>query len=312
MVYKDMKNSQRIGIIVGTYNSEKDIKPLLSSFQQLTFMHQIEKIVFVDSASTDKTVDLLEEYLKDTQNIHIIKILRLNTNKGYSYCLNQGIYAFGHNIPDYVLFSNADVIYPPYYLDDLFEELKDYQSYNIGIVGPSVLEPIDKENLQEHRPRNLWGLPQYRDKDQKVYFVNYVHGCSFLVKKEVLEKIGYFDEDYFLFWDEIDFCTRARKAGFSIAIVNRLSILHHPNVVIWDNLNKSKTLLYYQYRNQFLFARKIYGPIIGTLFIIIRFFVFVREFINYIIKKQWNHAKVMILGFLRGLLNEKGISKLPF
>ncbi|WP_143958354.1 glycosyltransferase family 2 protein [Methylacidiphilum kamchatkense] len=126
-----------------------------------------------------------------------------------------------------------------------------------------------------------------------------------------MEKIGYFDEDYFLYWDEIDFCTRARKAGFSIAIVNRLSILHHSDEVRSNSLNKSKTFLYYQYCNQFLFARKVYGPIIGTLFISIRFVVFFREFINHILKKQWIYAKIMTLGFIRGILNEKGISNIP-
>ncbi|KIE59186.1 hypothetical protein A946_00135 [Methylacidiphilum kamchatkense Kam1] len=140
-----MRNSYKVGIIVGTYNSEKYIIPLLLFFQQLTFNHHIEKIVFVDSAPTDKTVDLLKEYKKDSHNSHDINILRLNANKCYAYCLNQGIDAFGQDLPNYLLFSNADVIYPPHYLDDLFEELKGYESCNIGIVGSSVLVPIDKE-----------------------------------------------------------------------------------------------------------------------------------------------------------------------
>ncbi|TFE67156.1 hypothetical protein A7Q09_01480 [Methylacidiphilum sp. Yel] len=309
-----MENIFKLGIIVPTWNSEKDLKPLLESFQQLTCKHQIEKIVFVDSGSKDRTVDLLCEIQKIPQNILPIKVLQLDRDKGYAHALNQGIYTFNNYFPNYLLFSNPDVIYPRFFLDKILEEVKGYETLNIGIIGPRVLAPIGNGKWQEEnlRPRNLWGIPQYRPKDQKVYFVHSTHGASLLVKKEVLEKIGFFDEDYFLYWDEHDFCTRARKAGFSIVIVNTISILHHPSEIRSESQNKSKIFLYYQYRNQFLFAKKNYGLISQCLFLCIRFLVFVRELINYILKKQWAYAKTMSLGFLRGLLNEKGISKLSF
>jgi GT2 family glycosyltransferase len=98
-----------------------------------------------------------------------------------------------------------------------------------------------------------------------------------LVKKEVIGKVGLFDESYFCYWDETDYCTRARKAGYKVRYIPEASIRHKAPTKekIWDKTptsSKSSGLnLYYTARNNFKFMRKHATKLQYTSFLICLF-----------------------------------------
>ncbi|HEV2339411.1 MAG TPA: hypothetical protein VGT05_01435, partial [Patescibacteria group bacterium] len=97
-------------------------------------------------------------------------------------------------------------------------------------------------------------------------YVDYVPGTAMLIKKDVFEETGFFAEDYFLYYDEVDFAYRAAKAGFIFAVDPRASITHFSSFTVGKTSDAKR---YYAARNHLLFVER-FAP----------FLIKVREFIR--------------------------------
>ena len=128
------------------------------------------------------------------------------------------------------------------------------QEKDVGFVGPTTYCFPEREKLYSAGGDiNFWkGRMEERVFTLKRKEVSCLNGC-FLIKREVIQKIGYFYEPYFLIFEEIDYCMQAKKAGYKI--------LCEPKSVIWHKtrrtLSKMSSLeTYYSYRNKFLFMKR--------------------------------------------------------
>ncbi|QSR86414.1 glycosyltransferase family 2 protein [Candidatus Methylacidiphilum infernorum] len=270
----------RVGIIVVTYNNERDLPPLADSLSRAIHKEYVKKIVFVDSGSQDQTLSLISSLFPEAAVIQ-------SDNKGYGAGLNTGIAYFKKDLPHFFFFLNADIEIPPHCFNNLLEEFikNDHPSFPIGIMGPRILAPTPRGWAEENlRKRSLWGIPQGKPKKGYLYSVHSTHGACLLVKREVIEKVGYFDEDYFMYWEEVDYCTRARKKGFKIVVVGSLYIYHHPREI--RNNQNINFIFHLLWKNQVLFAKKNYGLLKGTLFCLLRFPILVKEFIKAALKNE--------------------------
>jgi GT2 family glycosyltransferase len=219
----------------------------------------------VDNGSEGNDARALEEKFRDYAHV-----VRNDRNYGYTGGNNIGIrYVSDRSSPDYVLILNNDTIVAPDFLDRMIKTAESDAS--IGIAGPKVYYHKFPDRIQSAGARvnmrtgqaSLIGVKEV-DSGQydKQREVDYVIGCCLLIKREVIQKVGLFDESYFCYWDETDYCFRAREAGYKVVYVPGAKIWHKAPLKLRmqeksPQSGKASGLSYYfMARNNFKFMRK--------------------------------------------------------
>lgn len=215
-------------------------------------------IIVVDNNSQDG----LEGKIKDYKDVEFIQT---GKNLGYSGGNNVGIKKALKDGADYVFVLNPDTTITKDTIDILLSRTEQYQA---DIVGPKIYFENSEQNssskkkiwfaggifdkanvLGSHKGVNEVDKGQH-DKDEEVDFIS---GAALFVKSEVFKKVGLFDENYFLYYEDSDLCYRAKQAGFKIMYIYQAIVFHG---------NAKSTGLgsplqdYYITRNRLLFASK--------------------------------------------------------
>ncbi len=225
-----------ISIIIVNYNV-KDF--LLQCLKSIDESHQYLKIeiIVVDNHSTDHSVKLLEPMFP---RVHFIK---LNENLGFAKANNIGIrQATGK----YILILNPDTLLFEDTLKIMFEYMENNKE--VGISGCKVLNSDGTFQLACRRgfPTpwasfcKLFGLqslfPKWRlfskynqtfRSIDETYYIDAVIGAFMFCRAEIFDKVGLFDEDYFMYGEDIDLCYRTKSLGYEIAYVHKTSIIHY-------------------------------------------------------------------------------------
>lgn len=217
-----------LSIIIVTYNSEEDIKKCLESIIKKTEGVNYE-VVVIDNNSLDNTVKIVNEYVKKYANIKII----CTENRGFNAGNNIGI---KNSIGDYIALLNPDTIL----LNNAFKIILDNMKIkkDVGACGASLYNedmslnmthgsfPTLKETLlRSFKFRNdaTFYLP---DLSKKIMEVEFPSGADFVFKRELINKIGLMDEDYFIYFDETDYALRIKKLGLKCYIYTGARIVH--------------------------------------------------------------------------------------
>ena len=254
----------KIAIVVLNYNGLGNTLDCLESLRKLETGENSVEFIVVDNASTDGSDQALSK-LKD------IELILNDKNLGYSGGNNIGIKKALERDADAVLILNndtivdkdliknlikalqfSDIICPKIYFAPNFEfHKKRYKKADLGKVVWYAGGRIDWDNILGIHI----GVDEVdRGQFEKSGEVDLATGAAMLVKKEVFEKIGYFDEKYFLYLEDMDFCVRAKGAGFKI--------IFEPKAIVWHKNagsaggSGSKLQDYYITRNRLLFAAK--------------------------------------------------------
>jgi GT2 family glycosyltransferase len=212
-----MTNAPLVYLIVVNYNGVKYLKTCLSSIEKQTYTN-CETIV-VDNASTDNS----EEYIK--QYFPKITFIQARRNLGFAGGNNLAIKLALDQKADYVFLVNNDTELK----NDLVEKLiKTGESDDsIGIVGPVVFDLKNKTSLQEMGMAiDKFGYALALKSSSDADCVFFVSGCAMMIKSELISRMGFFDESYFMFAEDLDLCWRSRLAGYKI-IVNENARIYH-------------------------------------------------------------------------------------
>ncbi len=214
-----------ISIIIVNWNGSKYFKCLFLSLSKIKTRYPIE-IIFVDNASSDNSLSKLKKLNFRTFPITIVK----NTeNLGFAEGNNTGIRA---SQGSYILFLNNDTIMQPDTVDILMRKLVSHKK--IGAVQPKIMQYPHKELLDSvgsyfintgflyHYGYNKEDAKKYND-EANVFSLK---GACMLFKKSVLDTVGYFDERYFVYFEETDLCLRTMIAGYDVAIVPQAVLFH--------------------------------------------------------------------------------------
>jgi GT2 family glycosyltransferase len=240
---------EKVKVIIVTYNSFDCIFACLKSLDRASENFDLH-ITFVDNASTDTTLAAIIT-LQSKANIEVISNLE---NLGYAYGNNLAIEAMFSEELQYaaVLILNPDVTLPFMTIDNLLLVLQ--LSEEVGAVSPNLIEPGQSPNWQV-RIKSLWGWSMKKRfmKHENIIEVDRLHGGCMLIKPDLFKKIGTFDESYFLYWEEIDLCQRARKAGYKLLQCYDIFANHAGDSKIGRYRSHR---IYYMWRNQFYFAFK--------------------------------------------------------
>ncbi|HOD35758.1 MAG TPA: glycosyltransferase [Syntrophales bacterium] len=240
----------KASIVIPVFNHVDYTRKCIESVKQHTTDICYE-LIFVDNASTDETPVYLRSLQGNT------KIVTNESNVGFTKACNQGArMAAG----EYVVFLNNDTEPQDHWLESLIDLARSDE--RIGIVGSKLVYPDGR--LQEaggiiFSDGQGWNYGRLDDPDKPDYSyvreVDYVSGASLLVRKDLLEKLNYFDESYSPgYYEDTDLCFGARSLGYRVMFCPFSRVIHHEGISSGTDL--SQGMKRYQVINREKFIKK--------------------------------------------------------
>ncbi|MDD5546106.1 MAG: glycosyltransferase family 2 protein [Candidatus Omnitrophica bacterium] len=265
-----MENKIDVSIIIVSWNVSSILDQCLSSIKR-SINCSSREIIVIDNASADDTVDMLSTKHKD------VILLRNNSNVGFAKACNQGI-----NVSNgrFMLLLNPDTV-----LKNDFKEILMFmeERNDCGIVGcqlvyengqraisfqnfPTILRiftfytgiaAVLKISLVNNLIRPLYYLvPKQSGHKRHINSteeVDSIVGAFFLFQKAIINKIGNFDENYFVYFEETDFCFRAKQAGYKNYVYPHYSVMHYEGKS--TEKTNYKYLIYYTNSLKYFFKK---------------------------------------------------------
>ncbi len=240
---KNKKNTPLVSVIILNWNRIDDTFECLKHVENLTYPNK--EIVVVDNGSTDGS----KQRLRSLKNI---KFVDNSENRGFTGGHIDGI---EHSNGEYILLLNNDAAIKPDYIEKALECFEDTEVAAIG--GRAYFWNNNFPVLSEKNPyyayqniNYLTGEGIFERKDKGVVQeVNNVSGSGVVIRRSVIDNIGYLYEPFFAYYEETDLFARMKRAGYKI--------LYNPELAIWhkDGSSSSSYFRFYQlYKNRFLFA----------------------------------------------------------
>jgi GT2 family glycosyltransferase len=260
-----------------------------------------------------------EEITKENNGRHFMpaspldrKMILLKNEKNYGFAEGNNIaIRFAMNIfePQYILLLNNDVVVDKAFLAELVEVAE--RERKIGIVGPRIYyyDFFGRSDVIDFAGEDivLWKGRGVRHKSVEIHggrhdraeVVDKINGACMLVKKEVIEKVGLLDPAFFMYWEETDFCFRAKRKGYKSVYVSTSKIWHKGASSKSGIYDFGRDKIYFMTRNRFLFVKRNADRFDTVRFLVYFFCWDVWLVIGQIIK----HRKFKVLvPYIEGLL----------
>jgi GT2 family glycosyltransferase len=228
-------------VVIANWNGKEVLKKCLASVFMNTDYSEC-RVVVVDNASTDGSIDVLEK------EFPIVKLIRNSKNLGFTKAVNKGIKYAITNDAKYVLLLNNDVEIPE--KNWLISMLKVLESNNeIGIVGCKLLYPNGRiqhagGTITTKGVSHLGNREEDKGQHDRVRCVDYVTGAALLIKTKTIRNIGLLDEGFSpLYFEDTDWCTRARFCGYKVMYTPVPALIHKTHYSV-SNLRRSTTDFY--------------------------------------------------------------------
>lgn len=291
----------KVFIIILNWNGCNDTIECIESLKSVDYRNFA--VVVVDNASSDDSIDIIPRKYRD------VAFIEMKKNTGFAGGNNTGIkYALEHGA-DYILLLNNDTTVEPNFLTELVKAAEaDKKS---GILGPKIYFHSEPAKIWFAGGKLNWLMTKGTHVDylkidnkemppEKPRQTEYITGCCLLIKKEVVKKIGLMSEDYFLYYEDADWCLRARKAGWQIIFVPSAAIFHKHSRSAGEH---SFPYIYYHSRNGLILGSR-FGAV--TLTYLLSLWIFTKQIIKLFIgyNRQW--AKPVIKGVVDFWLLKRG------
>ncbi len=291
----------KVDIILITYNSQYFIEGCLNSILQSQNFHYKVNIIVIDNNSSDDTLELLKKFPNR------IKIITNNTNVGFAAACNQGL-----SITDaeYIFLLNPDTILVNDVLKIFIDFMEKENNKNVWCVGAQLFIENGKKSKSSGRFPNLIdvfmeqvGIKRFitkifdkvtnnkRYSKDSISEVPYIMGCDMFIRRNIIERIGLFDERFFLNFEEVELAWRAKKEGYKCMLLPDAKIIHYSGKSFPDLKNSFSHLWYGQLmffkvtQNRYrFFIAKVYHLMGGFSRLVIKF----DKFYFSHIKKIWS------------------------
>lgn len=294
-----------VSIITVNFNQTELTCALLESIRQQDY-RDVEVLV-VDNASADNPSQIFQERFPE------VKFIRSAQNLGFAGGNNL---ALPHATGSFLFFVNNDAELTDGCIARLVQHLDSTE--RAGIVSPMIcyhpstayrppstvhrLPLIQYVGMPRVNPftgrSNMEGNGQeHRGQYPEAFTTGYAHGAAMMMPRNVLDVVGPMREDYFLYYEEVDWCERLHQAGYSVWVEPRAMVWHKESMTMAE-LGTRKT--YYVTRNRILFMRRHFGGwrfVLFTLFLI--FVTIPSNLFRYIRKGEWGNMRA----FLKGIIN---------
>ena len=227
----------------------------------------------------------LDSILKDGNDNKSVVFIQTGRNGGFAYGNNIGIkYALAKNDFDYIWILNNDTVVKKDALTQLVEKAEYYKKANkkVGIIGSKIFYYSDPTKINTVGGiYNKWfGVSKHlgvmeEDKGQYdcediVKKIDYISGASMFVSREFIEDVGFMFEDYFLYYEELDWILRGKRKGWQIGYCWDSVVYHKEGAPIGSNIEgkkKSELADYYFFRNRIKFTKKFCPQFLITVYL---------------------------------------------
>ena len=284
--------------VVLNKDRREDTLECLSSLHAGTYRHL--RVILLDCQSTDGSVEAVRAQFPETT------IVDLQQNLGYAGNNNVGIEAALSMGARWVFVLNEDTVLAPECVAELvaFGERE-----GAGIVGPLVYHHGEPEVIQsaggslnrrwenDHIGKDQPDTGQFRAPRD----VEWISGCAIMVRADLIRAVGALDARFFYYWEETEWCVRARKAGWRIVTVPAARIWHKG---VQRDYRPKPSVTYYATRNRLLLLSKHHAPVGAWL---TAWGQTARTLVSWSVRPRWRHMREHrdamwsgVVDFLRG------------
>ncbi|WP_164509289.1 glycosyltransferase family 2 protein [Lapidilactobacillus gannanensis] len=243
----------KVSIIILNYNNFADTIECLKNVRQIDYDNF--EIIIVDNHSTDHSI---MELRKSIQSNEVLLPAQINygyaagNNIGIKYALNQGT--------DYLCILNNDVEVDKHFLTVMVDTLEKHTE--IGIAGPKICDYYDRNRIQSAgamvnmnlgRATDLYKGQKISEVSQKILSCDYVGGACLVVRASAIDKAGLIPENYFLFYEENEWCAHFKQHGYQVAGLTEATVWHKGSHTIGKISGLSE---YFMYRNLVIFIKR--------------------------------------------------------
>lgn len=274
------KTHPKLSIIIVNYNTKDLLYACLTSL----FTHKKKEdqweIIIVDNASSDKSQEEIKNLMLKIQHV---KLIQNKANMGYAAANNQGIRA---SKGDYILLLNSDTEVRKGTIQNIISYADSHHDIaaatcRVELANGSLDMACHRgfptpwaaftyfSGLERIFPRSIL-FSQYHQgykNMSKEHMVDCISGAFFFIRRSVIETIGFLDEAFFMYGEDIDWCYRIRQKGIKIAYIPQVSVIHKKwqSGFASDNMQAQKQTKQYFYEAMRLFYDKHYRTKYGWL-----------------------------------------------
>lgn len=261
-------SNDSIWVVIPTYNRADDLIECLDSLREAGL--NMNRIVVVDNASEDDSVKKMSQHYPQVELILLENNIGATggSNAGFSFALEQGA--------EYVLRMDSDVVVARDFLAPLMEVAE--SDSRIGVIGPKI--------YYFDNPKEIWyagvdkkdtmfgttdGCRHQLDAPDNSHLreVDYVWGATMLIRGDLLQVTGGFDTDFFIYYEEHDFCDRVSELGYKLMFV--------PTSLVWHKVGSESHNAWTAFqwnKSKMVFFRKHAKGIFQQIFFVVYAFLF--------------------------------------
>lgn len=269
----------KIFIIILNWNRAYETIECLKSIQKLKIKDFLLEVVVVDNASKDGMIEIIRKNVRSITGIRGIrgKIIENKENLGFAGGNNVGIKYALENKADFVLILNNDTIVDKNLIIGLLETAKKYPK--AGAISPKIYfakgYEFHKDRYKDQELgkviwyaggkvdwKNVYGTNRGVDEVDKGQYeeteeTDFATGACMFLNTKALREVGFFDEKYFMYFEDVDLSQRMKKAGWKV--------FYTPYAYLWHKVARSSSVGgnlndYYITRNRMLFGLR-YAPV---------------------------------------------------
>lgn len=244
-----------LAIVILNWNQAEETLECLHSVSSIRFPHY--EIILVDNGSSESAPEKFQEAYPH------VRLLRNEENLGFAEGNNRGISYAVERGAEYILILNNDARVDPEILHAFMEAAE--QHPEAGVFGAKIYYYDDPTTLwyaggevDSKKGRCYHTGCTESDLEKKwetIRDTGYACGCALFVKAEVVQDVGLMDPQFFLIWEEIDWCWRIRQAGYRCLFVPKAKVWHKISVS-FEGGNRGPLWEYFYWRNRFLFLKR--------------------------------------------------------
>ncbi len=248
---------QRIGVVTVTYNSGRVIDEFLQCLLAQAYRRFV--LYVVDNASRDDTLEKVKA-LADSR----IVLMENAQNLGFAAGVNLGIAAALESGCDSILIINNDTAFEPQLIEKLLAGMLEH---GCQMAAPKILFYQDPSKIwtaggaiawtRGLRPKHFGYGQTDRGQFDKPKLVNFAPFCCTLISSDIFRLVGCLDSQYFVYFEDIDFMYRARRAGVKLVYLPNASLRHHRHALTGGP--KSEFTIRQSTKNYFYFLLKHFG-----------------------------------------------------
>ena len=291
-----MSPNKKLAIIIINWKQYDLTKKCILSVSKVKFENY--KIILVDNESNETNLNLLLNDFDD------LKVIKNKSNLGFGVANNQAInYALNENY-DYVMLLNNDTEVDHNFISPLINSIE--KNSSIGGVQPLIMNYNNRDLIWSAGGyiNKFFGNTTTNKSLGKKLNLDWITGCCMLLKTEVIKKTKLLDENFFAYYEDVDWSLRIKDLGYSLQLVDNSLVYHHGSVSSNNSSSEGKLSPYVHYlnfKNHIYLLRKhieefnLFGVILYQLIKLLFYSIY------FILRFRFNKLKMIYKGLIDGM-----------